>query len=165
MTKLEESFILPDWIEGDLLDALENYFAVRRAKRMMVNQRIVNGKVGQLLAFRSYGGLNLVDIVDRASEGDGKKPWLKFYLPRGFERVKGKPVQKREKKPESIEIKKIRAEIHRETTRIAKNKSWADPEDRALIKTLHSKLDQAVNDARRLGDLIKKQDNGVKHGH
>lgn len=158
MTTPKNPFILPDWIRGDLLNALNNYFAVRKSKRLMVNQRIVNGRVAQLVCFRSYGGLDLVQIVDNASEGNGKKPWLRFYLPKGYERKPEKPVQKRSKNPDSPQIKQIRARIHTETQRIAKNKLWNNPEEMALLKKLHRDLETAVGDARKLVDLLPRKE-------
>lgn len=157
MTKPKNPFILPNWITGDLLDALNTYFAVRKSKRMLVNQRIVNSRVDQLIMFRNDTKLDLVQIVDTASEGNGTTPWLKFYLPKGYVRHEEKPVQERHVKLDSPEIKRIRAEIRVETTRIMKNKLWRDPEERALLKRLHKDLGLAVSDARKLGDLMPKE--------
>ncbi len=68
------------------------------------------------------------------------------------------PVKKipRQVDPDSPKIREIRNKINVEGRRMAKMKSWHNPEDRALMANLNRKLKHAESDARKLGDLIKK---------
>ncbi len=83
--------------------------------------------------------------------------WAKKAGKTKFEHIPEKPVQPRETKLDSPGIKRIRAEIKVETTRIAKNKLWRDPEERALLKKLYKDLGVAVSDARKLRDLMPQE--------
>ncbi len=127
---------LPDWLTGDLLDAWNNYFAVRKSKRMMITARIIRGRMRQLEAFRTYLSIvDMVKVVDRAAEGTGKVPWLEFYLPKGYVRHEEKPVQERKPRIKTPEIKKF-------------EKQWA-----LMIKT--GDFNEAKKIARQLDFLYK----------
>jgi|TARA_R100000789_G_scaffold77537_2_gene72856 hypothetical protein len=59
-----------------------------------------------------------------------------------------KPVQPREKKVDSPEITAIKNEYFAESQRINTGKLWKNPEERAKLKKISIKLNQAINDAR-----------------
>lgn len=145
----------PDWLTGELLDAWDNYFAIRRSKRLMVNERIINSRMNQLVVFRGHKPeIDLVSVIDAASEGNGKRPWLKFYLPKGYVRCEEKPVQVRKPKRDTPEIKAMRNKLKEETKRIGRLKSWGNPKERALIIKLKFQLQQACNGARKVGEML-----------
>lgn len=62
----------------------------------------------------------------------------------------------REPRIETPEIKKMRDRIKEETRRIAKGKLWTVTKERALIINLNYELDQALNGARKVGEILKK---------
>ena len=96
MTKSKaKPFSLPDWISSDLLDAWEHYFIQRERHKYIINDRVRRSRLKQLEKFRRYSNVNLVEIVDRSSEGNGKKPYREFYLPPGSVITDYKPVQHR----------------------------------------------------------------------
>ena len=146
---IKSSFKLPAWLTGELLEAWNDYIRIRRKKKI-VTDRIMNSRIKELTRFRELK-LNLVEIVDSASDGN----WRKFYPPKDFVMVEEKPVQLRETKVDSPKIKEIRNKINVEGRRIAKLKSWHNPEERALMNNLSKKLRLAEKDARKLGDLIE----------
>jgi hypothetical protein len=145
---------LPEWMTGDVLDAWNNYFAVRKSKRLMVTDRIINNRIKRLELFRTYKPvLDLAKLIDRAAEGTGTRPWLEFHLPKDY-RHEEKLVQARRPKPDSPAIERIKNELIVQTRRIDKLKSWSNPEERSLLIKLKRQLIQARSDARSVGDIL-----------
>lgn len=81
---------------------------------------------------------------------DEKKKALSFNLP------KEKSVQVRQAKPETAEVKKIRHELIEANQRIVKENSFRNPENRALLNKLQTRLNEAKNGAVKLNEYIKK---------
>ena len=158
MKSTKKIFILPSWIDKT---AWEGYMDTRKFKKYPDTPFALNLLVGKLTKFNEKG-LDIVKILRRSAEAGWSsvyeeydrynrgKPALAYNLP------PEKPVQPRETVVKSPEIKAIKNKLAVETRRIAKMKSWCNPEERNLIAKLKKELKQAQANAsaRKVGDLI-----------
>jgi len=117
MTKSEVPYNMPDWISGELLDALQHYMIMRKRKGMNVSDRVLKSRVKQLETFKRYPNIDttkLIEIVDNASDGNGLIPWLRFYLPKGYVAVEEKPVQSRQdNNGKTYSFKDVATKLHK----------------------------------------------------
>ena len=126
---------LPDWMSGDVLDAWNSWLDMRKKKKYVLTARAFKSCVKELDLFRKQG-MDVVKVIDNADAGN----WKKFYPVKDFVMVKEKPVQPRQVKADSPELRELREKINIEGRRIAKAKSWGKPEDRAIMANLNQKM-------------------------
>ena len=83
------------------------------------------------------------------AEKEKRKKEIIYNLPQE------KPVQPRTvKRPDSPKIQAIRTRLAETSERINRERSWGNPEERALLVKLQRELREAENGTRLIGDLI-----------